>query len=68
MIDPRLQALRVLRAEGTVTATAAVLHLSPPTVSQQLRQLSGELGLKLLEPVGRRVRLTPAALALVDHV
>ncbi|QPP07526.1 LysR family transcriptional regulator [Streptomyces bathyalis] len=68
MIDPRLQALRVLRAEGTVTATAAVLHLSPPTVSQQLRQLSGELGLKLLEPVGRRVRLTPAALALVEHV
>lgn len=68
MIDPRLQALRALHAEGTVTAAAATLHLSPPTVSQQLRQLSGELGLKLLEPEGRRVRLTPAALALVGHV
>ncbi|MGX7760678.1 LysR family transcriptional regulator [Streptomyces angustmyceticus] len=67
MIDPRLQTLRVLHEQGTVTATAAVLHLTPSTVSQQLRQLSDRLGLELLEPAGRRVRLTPAALALVEH-
>ncbi|MFC9233585.1 LysR family transcriptional regulator [Streptomyces decoyicus] len=67
MIDPRLQTLRVLHERGTVTATAEALHLTPSTVSQQLRQLSARLGLELLEPAGRKVRLTPAALALVEH-
>lgn len=67
MIDSRLQTLRALRAEGTVTGAAAALHLTPSTVSQQLRQLATELELRLLEPVGRRVRLTPAAHALLRH-
>ncbi|MEU9112899.1 LysR family transcriptional regulator [Streptomyces sp. NPDC048483] len=67
MIDPRLQTLRVLHEQGTVTATAEALHLTPSTVSQQLRQLSARLGLELLEPAGRKVRLTPAALALLGH-
>ncbi|MBL1099308.1 LysR family transcriptional regulator [Streptomyces coffeae] len=67
MIDPRLQTLRVLHEQGTVTATAQALHLTPSTVSQQLRQLAARLGVELLEPAGRRVRLTPAALALLGH-
>jgi len=67
MIDPRLRTLRVLRSQQTVTATAASLHLTPSTVSQQLKQLSNELGVKLLEPDGRRVRLTPAAELVLDH-
>lgn len=67
MIDRRLQTLRVLHAWGTVTAAAEALHLTPSTVSQQLRQLAAELGVTLLEPEGRRVRLTPAALALIRH-
>ncbi|MGH3115571.1 MAG: LysR family transcriptional regulator [Nocardioidaceae bacterium] len=67
MIDPRLQTLRVLYAEETVTATAAALHLTPSTVSQQLRQLAAELDVQLLEPEGRRVRLTAAAHLLLTH-
>ncbi|MCT2588918.1 LysR family transcriptional regulator [Streptomyces sp. N2-109] len=67
MIDPRLQTLRVLYERGTVTAAAEALHLTPSTVSQQLRQLADRLGVTLLEPHGRRVRLTPAALALLRH-
>lgn len=67
MIDPRLQTLRVLSERGTVTATAEALHLTPSTVSQQLRQLSKHLGVALLEPVGRKVRLTSAALTLLGH-
>ncbi|MFJ9177081.1 LysR family transcriptional regulator [Streptomyces sp. NPDC102360] len=67
MIDPRLQTLRVLHKQGTVIATARALHLSPSTVSQQLRQLAVQVGVELLEPDGRRVRLTPAAQALIRH-
>lgn len=67
MLDQRLLTLRVLHAEGTVTAAAEARYLSPSAVSQQLRSLSEEIGLPLLEPDGRRVRLTAAALTLIRH-
>lgn len=67
MIDSRLQALRVLRETGTVTGAAEVLHLTPSTVSQQLRHLAADLGVTLLEPVGRKVKLTSAAYTLLRH-
>ncbi|WP_200842426.1 LysR family transcriptional regulator [Actinomadura sp. K4S16] len=67
MIDHRLETLRVLRERGTVTATADALHLTPSTVSQQLRQLARDLGVDLLEAQGRRVRLTAAAHTVLRH-
>ncbi len=67
MIDARLQTLRVLAQQGTVTAAAGVLHLTPSTVSQQLRGLSRDLGVDLLEVDGRRVRLTAAAHTVLEH-
>jgi DNA-binding transcriptional LysR family regulator len=68
MIDlRRLQVLRLVDRHGTVTAAADVLHLTPSAVSHQLRQLARETGVALLEPDGRRVRLTPAGRALVAH-
>ncbi|HYZ98091.1 MAG TPA: LysR family transcriptional regulator [Acidimicrobiales bacterium] len=67
MIDRRLQTLRAVQRCGTVTAAAEALHLTPSAASQQLRQLSADLGVALLEPHGRNVRLTDAAVRLVDH-
>jgi DNA-binding transcriptional LysR family regulator len=63
----RLHVLRVVHQLGTVTAAARSLHLTPSAVSQQLRQLAHELDVPLLEPDGRRVRLTPAAHTLLRH-
>jgi DNA-binding transcriptional LysR family regulator len=63
----RLQVLRVVQQTGTVTAAAGALHLTPSAVSQQIRQLARELGVTLLEPHGRGVRLTPAACLLLDR-
>lgn len=68
MIDVRrLRILCELERRGTVAATAAALHLTPSAVSQQLAVLARETGVKLLDPDGRRVRLTAAALVLVSH-
>jgi DNA-binding transcriptional LysR family regulator len=68
MID--LRRLRVLRAVahyGTITAAAEALHFTTSAASQQIRQLGRDLGVTLLEPQGRRVRLTPAARRLLAH-
>lgn len=63
----QLAALRVLADHGTVTAAARVLHLSPSAVSQQIAALSRSVGEPLVARHGRRLRLTPQALVLVEH-
>lgn len=68
MIDlRRLHVLRAVAHYGTVTAAAEALHFTPSAASQQIRQLGKDLGVALLEPHGRRVRLTPSAQLLLRH-
>jgi DNA-binding transcriptional LysR family regulator len=63
----RLRLLRELKYRGTLAAVAAALSYAPSSVSQQLSQLEAEVGVPLLEPFGRRVRLTEQAEILVAH-
>ncbi|WKG01215.1 LysR family transcriptional regulator [Mycolicibacterium sp. HK-90] len=63
----RLRMLRELADHGTVAAVAGVLSMTPSAVSQQLKILQREAGLPLIEPDGRRVRLTDAGHMLVGH-
>ncbi|MFE8937169.1 LysR family transcriptional regulator [Streptomyces sp. NPDC007872] len=63
----KLRILRTLRDRGTVTATAEALLMTPSAVSQQLANLSKQLGVRLLEAQGRRVRLTDAAHLVLRH-
>ncbi|WP_022923708.1 LysR family transcriptional regulator [Serinicoccus marinus] len=63
----RLRLLVELSRRGTVGAVAQALSYSPSTVSSQLGALEKEAGVALLEPVGRRVRLTAAGELLVTH-
>lgn len=68
MIDlRRLHVLRAVAHYGTVTAAARALHVTPSAASQQIRQLARDLGVDLLEPQGRGVRLTAAAESLLAH-
>lgn len=48
-------------------AVADAHHLTTSTVSQQIAALAKETGAQLIEPEGRRVRLTPAGQRLADH-
>ncbi|MFD4369167.1 LysR family transcriptional regulator [Rhodococcus sp. NPDC058521] len=61
----RLLVLRELADRGTVAAAAQALSMTPSAVSQQLKILSREAGVGLLELDGRRLRLTDAGRALV---
>jgi DNA-binding transcriptional LysR family regulator len=63
----RLRLLRELNERGTIAAVADALRFTPSAVSQQLAMLEREAGVRLLERAGRGVRLTDAALVLVEH-
>lgn len=67
-MDPRrLELLLDLSRLGSMRAVAETRHTTTSTVSQQLALLAREAGVALLEPEGRRVRLTPAGRRLADH-
>jgi DNA-binding transcriptional LysR family regulator len=53
--------------EGSFTRAAARMHISQPSLSQQIRALEDELGGDLLERLPRSVRLTPTGKAFLPH-
>jgi DNA-binding transcriptional LysR family regulator len=63
----RLRLLHELKLRGTIAAVARALSYSPSAVSQQLSLLEREVGVALLEPVGRRVQLTRQGEVLAEH-
>jgi DNA-binding transcriptional LysR family regulator len=63
----RLELLVALARLGSMREVADEMGVTTSTVSQQIAALARETGTVLLEPVGRRVRLTPAGRRLADH-
>jgi DNA-binding transcriptional LysR family regulator len=63
----RLRLLFELSRLGSMRAVAETHGLTTSTVSQQVAALAREVGTPLVEPDGRRVRLTPAGRRLADH-
>ena len=63
----RLHLLLELSRWGSMRAVADAHGLTTSTVSQQVAALAREVGTPLVEPDGRRVRLTPAGHRLADH-
>ncbi|MEU6995972.1 transcriptional regulator CynR [Streptomyces sp. NPDC046465] len=67
---PELRHLRYLlavAAHGNFTRAAEELHISQPTLSQQIRQLERAIGVPLLDRGGRAVRLTDAGAAYLPY-
>jgi len=63
-----LRRLRVFEAVARLRSfsrAAAELHLTQPAVSMQVQRLEAEVGLPLVEQVGRRIDVTPAGRELV---
>jgi DNA-binding transcriptional LysR family regulator len=63
----RLRLLVELARLGSMRAVAEETGLTTSTVSQQLAILARDVGAALVEPAGRRVRLTPAGRRLAEH-
>lgn len=70
----QLRLFLALADSGSVTAAARALHVTQPTASMQLREITASVGLPLYEVVARKVHLTDAgrqlartARAIVDE-
>jgi DNA-binding transcriptional LysR family regulator len=62
-----LQTLGTVARHGSFSRAARELRLTQPAVSMQVRQLEQELGLPLLERVGKRTFTTKAGELLLAH-
>ncbi len=63
----QLRALRALAHWGSMSAAAEALGYTPGAVSQQIAALERVVGVDLVMPQGRGVRLTEAGLVLAEH-
>ena len=63
----RLRMLLELSRLGSMHEVAAELGTTTSSVSQSIASLAREVGTPLVEPDGRRVRLTPAGHRLAEH-
>jgi DNA-binding transcriptional LysR family regulator len=62
-----LKVLAAVARHGSVTEAAKELHYSQPSVSHHLSRLEAETGAKLVQRVGRGIRLTPEGQLLANR-
>jgi DNA-binding transcriptional LysR family regulator len=62
-----IDALVALENFGTVSEAATRLRLTQSAVSKRIQALQSQVGFRLVEPDGRRLRLTPRAVAFLDR-
>src|SRR4051812_48745117 len=62
-----IEALAALAQYGTVSEAATRLRLTQSAVTKRLQALRRSVHFELLEPDGRRLRLTENALSLVER-
>ena len=56
----QLEVFEAITRLGSFTRAAKELHLTQPTVSMQIKKLTGAVGLPLFEQLGKRIHLTEA--------
>lgn len=62
-----IDALVALETFGTVSEAATRLRLTQSAVSKRIQALQAQVGFRMVEPDGRRVRLTPRAVSFLDR-
>ena len=63
----QLRVIDAVRRHGSVTAAATELHYTQPSISHHLSRLEAQTGARLLQRVGRGIRLTEAGRLLADR-
>jgi DNA-binding transcriptional LysR family regulator len=56
----QLRVFTEVAAHGSMARAAEALHLTPPAVSMQIKEIEGQVGLPLFDREGRAVALSTA--------
>lgn len=64
----QVRAFLATAQEGSFSAAARALGQTQPTLGRQVAALEENLGVTLLERIGRGIALTPSGLELLEHV
>ena len=62
----QLRLFLALEDTGSVSAAARALHVTQPTASMQLKEITQSIGMPVYEVVGKRVFLTEAGRELAE--
>ena len=62
----QLRIFQAVAAHNSFARAAEALHLSPPTLSLQVKQLANTVGQPLFEQLGKKIFLTSAGQTLAD--
>jgi len=68
MLLEGIETLLVLEEAKTMNRAGSILYISQSAVSKRITNLEKKLGIKLIEPNGRNVRLTTDALILIKNI
>jgi DNA-binding transcriptional LysR family regulator len=63
----QLRVFTEVARQGSMLRAAAVLHLTPPAVSMQVKELEGQVGLPLFDRGGRQLSLSTAGEYFLVH-
>ena len=63
----QLRLFLALADTGSVSAAARALHVTQPTASMQLKDVTDAVGLPLYDVISRKVHLTQAGRELLPH-
>lgn len=63
----QLRYFAALAETGSFVRAAELVHVSQPALSQQIKEMEGQVGLQLVERQPRRAVLTPAGHELLGH-
>jgi DNA-binding transcriptional LysR family regulator len=69
-VNVTLRQLKIFEAVSryaSISRAAADLHLTQPAVSMQVKQLEDQIGLPLIDQIGKRLCLTEAGMELCRH-
>jgi DNA-binding transcriptional LysR family regulator len=63
----QLRVFTEVAQRGSMAGAAAALHLTPPAISMQIKELEAQVGLPLFDREGRKLRLSTAGEYFVVH-
>ena len=63
----KLHYFLVVASEGNITRAAEKLNIAQPPLSRQIKSLENELGVKLIEKVGRKIQVTRVGQVLSER-